>query len=349
MKSKIESRKATDERGEGDESRSVSPSTRAASRSRRPSSPHESPRSSKRAISVAVIGAGRLGTALARSLGACGYDVRSLVSRSAAHARRAAAGAGVKSLALGFNQLEKMPEVALVFITTPDDAIEATAERLAALPHPSARVVLHASGALSSELLAPLRKRGASVGSMHPLVAVSDAAEAGAQSLRGAFYCVEGDRAAVRMARRVVRDLGGESFTVESSDKPLYHAAAVLTAGHVVALFDVALDTLRRCGLKERRAREVLLPLLRSAVENLSTQPPARALTGSLARTDVETVRKHLRALRGLDNSDALAVYKILGLHSLALAVRAGANPLLAEKIRRLTLNFYERDERGDE
>jgi predicted short-subunit dehydrogenase-like oxidoreductase (DUF2520 family) len=296
-------------------------------------------------MSVAVIGAGRLGTALARALGACGYDVRALVSRSAAHARRAAASAGVKSLALGVNQFEKMPEVALVFITTPDDAIEATAERLAALPHPSACVVLHASGALSSELLAPLRKRGASVGSMHPLAAVSDAAEAGAESLRGAFYCVEGDRAAVRTARRVVRDLGGESFTVESRDKPLYHAAAVLTAGHVVALFDVALDTLRRCGLKERRAREVLLPLLRSAVENLSTQQPSRALTGSLARTDVETVRKHLRALRGLHNSDALVVYKILGLHSLALAVRAGADTVLAERIRRLMSNSDESNE----
>jgi predicted short-subunit dehydrogenase-like oxidoreductase (DUF2520 family) len=160
-------------------------------------------------------------------------------------------------------------------------------------------------------------------------------AKAGAESLRRAFYCVEGDAAATRLARRVVRDLGGETFSISPGDKALYHAAAVLAAGHVVALFDVALDTLRRCGLKERRARAVLLPLLRSVADNLAQHTPARALTGSFARADVETVRKHLRALGGLKDSDALAVYKLLGAHSLKLAESAGADPDAVEKVRR--------------
>jgi predicted short-subunit dehydrogenase-like oxidoreductase (DUF2520 family) len=160
-------------------------------------------------------------------------------------------------------------------------------------------------------------------------------AGAGASSLRGAFYCVEGDAAAARAARRVVRDLGGESFTVESRHKPLYHAAAVMAAGHVTALFDVAADTLRRCGLTERRAQAVLLPLLRSVVDNLSGRTPARALTGSFARADVETVRKHLLALRSLDESDAPAVYRLLGAHSLKLAGGAGADREAVEKVRR--------------
>lgn len=266
-----------------------------------------------------------MGTALARALDACGYEVRALVSQTAAHARRAAARAGLRALALGADRLDALPAAGLLFITTPDDRIAETAARLAALPDLRAGVALHASGALSSDVLAPLRARGVRVGSAHPLASVSDAG-AGAERLRGAFYCVEGDAAAVRAARRVVRDLGGESFTVESRHKPLYHAAAVLTAGHVVALFDVALDTLRRCGLTERRAQSVLLPLLRGVVENLSGRTPARALTGSFARADVETVRKHLNALRGPDESDALAVYKLLGAHSLKLAAEAGAD-----------------------
>jgi predicted short-subunit dehydrogenase-like oxidoreductase (DUF2520 family) len=283
---------------------------------------------------VVVVGAGRLGTALARALGACGYEVRSLVSLTAAHARRAAVSAGVEAVALGVGQLERLPPAEIIFITTPDGLIEKTAGRLAELPNLRARVALHASGALASDVLEALRVRGLAVGSMHPLAAVSDA-KAGAESLRGAFYCVEGDARAVRAARRVVRDLGGRSFTVEPSDKALYHAAAVLAAGHVVALFDVALDTLRRCGLTESRAQTVLLPLLRSAVENLSARPPGRALTGSFARADLETVRKHLRALGGLEETDALAVYKILGAHSLKLAERVGADPALVEMIRR--------------
>jgi predicted short-subunit dehydrogenase-like oxidoreductase (DUF2520 family) len=282
---------------------------------------------------VVVVGAGRLGTALARALDAYGYEVRALVSRSASHARRAAKRAGVEALALGAGELERLPAASLLFITTPDDAVAETAARLAALETFSCRVVLHASGALSSEVLAPLRARGFAVGSMHPLASVSEPA-AGAESLRRAFYCVEGDAPATRAARRVVRDLGGETFTINPADKALYHAAAVLAAGHVTALFDVALDTLTRCGLKERRARAVLLPLLRSVADNLARHTPARALTGSFARADVETVRKHLRALAELEDSDAPAVYKLLGAHSLKLALEAGADPAAVKRVR---------------
>ena len=280
------------------------------------------------------MGAGRLGTALASALDACGYDVRALVSRGAAGARRAAAGVGLKTLALGAGELERLPSVKLLFITTPDDALGETVASLASLTEARARVALHTSGALSSELLAPLRARGYGVGSMHPLAAVSEPS-AGARSLRKAFYCVEGDAVAVRAARKVVRDLGGRSFSIRPEDKALYHAAAVMTAGHVVALFDTALETLRRCGLDERQAREVFLPLLRSTVENLSTQTPERALTGSFARADAETILKHLESLRRLRDSDALSTYVALGEHSLKLALRAGASRDATEKVRR--------------
>ncbi|HEX7956690.1 MAG TPA: DUF2520 domain-containing protein, partial [Pyrinomonadaceae bacterium] len=283
---------------------------------------------------VVVVGAGRLGTALALALAECGYEVRALVSREAAHARRAARRAGLKTLALGAGQLDGLPPSELLFVTTPDRLIAEAALKLAATPGLRGRVALHASGALSSGELEPLRARGFAVGSMHPLAAVSEPA-AGAESLRRAFYCVEGDARAARAARRVVRDLGGRSFDIAPEAKALYHASAVLAAGHVVALFDLAAETLGRCGLPAARAREVLLPLVRSAVENLSALPPARALTGSFARGDVETVRRHLRALSELGDPDALAVYKLLGEHSLELRGRAGADSAALKLIKR--------------
>lgn len=289
-----------------------------------------------RGPSVAVVGAGRLGTALATALAACGYDVRALASRREASARRAAKSAGVKARALGFERLGELPPSELLFITTPDDAIAEVAERIAALTVESARVrvALHASGALSSEVLAPLRARGFQVGSMHPLASVSEPV-AGAQSLRRAFYCVEGDRAAALAARRVVRDLGGESFSIRPEDKALYHAAALVAAGHTVALFDIATGLLARCGLPPARARRVLLPLLRSTLENLSRTTPERALTGTFARGDAETVSKHLAALRAAGEPDALLAYALLGGRSLRLAARAGADAARLNEIAR--------------
>ncbi|HEU4596025.1 MAG TPA: Rossmann-like and DUF2520 domain-containing protein, partial [Pyrinomonadaceae bacterium] len=309
------------------------------------------PSSPSARVSVAVVGAGRLGTALALALASCGYELRAVVARRVAHARRAAALAGVPhALALDSAQLELLPPTRLLFITTPDDAVAETAARLAALsPTPTrGRVVLHTSGALSSEVLAPLRERGFRVGSMHPLAPVSEPLS-GAERLRGAFFCVEGERAATAAARRVVRDLGGQSFSVRATDKALYHAAAVMTSGHTVALFDTAARLLVRCGLAERRAREVLLPLLRGTLENLSARTPARALTGTFARADVETVRKHLAALVADGDSSALMLYALLGDASLRLAAQRGdADPTdLKEIARALGEAFAEKGKRG--
>ncbi|HEX8353487.1 MAG TPA: NAD(P)-binding domain-containing protein, partial [Pyrinomonadaceae bacterium] len=135
-------------RGEGGAGASVSPSSRKAapaSPSSRAASaaPRRAAKSRERGGSksrggstrgVVIVGAGRLGTALARALDACGYEVRALVSRTAAHARRAAARAAVGAVALGVEQLEALPAAGLLFITTPDDRIAETAARLAALP-----------------------------------------------------------------------------------------------------------------------------------------------------------------------------------------------------------------------
>ncbi|MGB8509867.1 MAG: DUF2520 domain-containing protein, partial [Pyrinomonadaceae bacterium] len=134
-----------------------------------------------------------------------------------------------------------------------------------------------------------------------------------------------------------VRELGGQSFSVATRDKALYHAAAVMTSGHTVSLFDLVSGLLARCGLSERRAREVLMPLLRSTLDNLSTGTPARVLTGSFARGDVATVRRHLDALRSLPDDEPLAVYQSLGRHSLRLArERAGADAVALDEIARL-------------
>ena len=144
---------------------------------------------------------------------------------------------------------------------------------------------------------------------------------------------LKGAAGAVSLARRIVRDLGARSFHVNTAKKALYHAAAVTSSGHMVALFDIATEMLGRCGLKEKDARSVLMPLIESTVANLKELPPAEALTGTFARADVETVHRHLKAIRQEKVKEALAAYTILGRRSLRLAERRGASREALEAI----------------
>jgi len=295
----------------------------------------------RRKASVSIIGAGRLGQALAIALQSSGYPILALVARRRQKAEKAAALlADTKPMprALAANQLMELPRTDLILIATPDDAIEETARRLAIFTvGQSRRTVLHTSGALSSEVLAPLAAAGFQTGSIHPLVSISEPAS-GAETLRGAFYCLEGTRKAKLLAECIVRDLGGHSFSIKPESKALYHAAAVMASPHLVALFDLATEMLAACGLSKRKAQKVLVPLLESTVNNLKASNSEKALTGTFARGDVATVRRHLRALAGEELAEALDVYKLLGLRSVQLAEKNGLDPQLLDQIRKLLL-----------
>ena len=267
---------------------------------------------------VAIIGSGRLGTTLAVALAAKNYRIQSVVARRIQSARKAANLLDAHTRALGVkqfdSQLDSLGPADIFLIATPDDQIGSVAAKLARLDAKPKTTALHTSGALSSELLAPLRKKGWSTGSIHPLISVSGVQTS---ALRGAFWGVEGDKAALRVGKAIVRDLGGKSFSIRSEDKPLYHAAAVMSAGNVVALFDVALEMLVQCGLTRKTARSILQPLIASTVQNLESKDPADALTGTFARGDIETVKLHLAALKR--NKVALDLYRLLGKRSLEL------------------------------
>ena len=289
--------------------------------------------------SVSIVGPGRLGQALAIALRLSGYPILAFVARRPAEARKAVRTfnrSGEPALTLGLDQLAQLPATGLVLITTPDDAIAETAQRLAATETGKAgrRTVLHTSGALASDVLSPLAKCGFHTGSLHPLVSVSEPGR-GAKALRGAFYCLEGDKAALRTARSIVKDLEGKSFSIRSENKTLYHAAAVMASPHLVALFDLAAEMLAACGISKKSARQVLLPLVESTVNNLMVMNPEQALTGTFARGDIATVRRHIDAMCRKQLAEAWEVYKLLGLHSVQLAKKNGLDAELLERIRK--------------
>lgn len=282
---------------------------------------------------VTIIGAGRLGTALAIELSRNGYQIGYLIGRRTASIKRSAALLDVPVQLLAAKEISRLKVSGLIIIATPDDQIRSVVESLSDLEAGDGQpTVLHTSGALSSAVLKPLAGRGWATGSIHPLVSVSDPLK-GAQAFRGAFWCVEGDRRASHLSRRLITDLSGHSFTISQDNKPLYHAAAVMSSGNIVALFDVAIDMLCQSGLNRGEARRILLPLLRSTTENLSERSPAKALTGTFARGDILTVERHLGALSKQELKDALALYRLLGHKALELAERNGLEPGVSQRI----------------
>jgi predicted short-subunit dehydrogenase-like oxidoreductase (DUF2520 family) len=282
-------------------------------------------------MKVSIIGVGRLGGALAIALARKDYEIENLVSRRRESAEKIGDFVSANLLSFSPEDLSKISSD-VIFIAVQDFEIENVAKYLARNLK-GKPVIFHTSGSLSSEILQSLRDAEFKVGAFHPLVSISDSVM-GANRFADAFYCIEGDSEAVEAARTIVTDLGGTSFFIQARYKTLYHASAVTACGHLVALIDVAVEMLSRCGLDEKQSKEILLPLIESTVQNLKIQTTAEALTGTFARADIETFEKHLEILRENVSEEAVEVYLQLGERSAHLAEEQGADKEKLDELR---------------
>ncbi|MEW6731276.1 MAG: Rossmann-like and DUF2520 domain-containing protein [Acidobacteriota bacterium] len=271
--------------------------------------------SSNKRARAAIIGPGRVGQTLARLAKALGYELETVVARTPATARAAARRLGARQVC---SVDEKFPPPQLLLIATPDDAIVETAAKLAARDQNWRHtVVLHCSGAFGSELLAPLSEQGAATGSLHPLKSFATPISK-LTELHGVHWCIEGDARAVRLARRLARHVNGKLLYIDAKMKPIYHAAAVMACGHLVALVDISLTLLAECKIERSRAMEMLMPLIEGTVHNITQSGTEAALTGPFARHDYKTINRHLQALIKLKH-DYMTIYSLLGRHSLRM------------------------------
>lgn len=274
-------------------------------------------------ISVCIIGPGRVGGALALSLPAEKYRVEKLISREP----RDFPWAGSFAIAPEFLTPADLGRIStdVIFITTQDPFIVPVARELASALQ-SKPTVFHTSGSYPSSILDPLKQIGCETGSIHPLVSISSP-ELGPGRFRGAYFCVEGTPKAVEMGTTIVESLGGSPFSIDTRFKTLYHAAAVTACGHLVALFESAIEMMTKCGISAGDSKKILMPLVLSTVDNLAEQDSAAALTGTFARADIETFTRHLTALNENVSENLLEIYLLLGEKSLELAARQGVSP----------------------
>jgi predicted short-subunit dehydrogenase-like oxidoreductase (DUF2520 family) len=280
--------------------------------------------------SLAIIGAGRVGRALGRGLRELGWKIGAVVTRSEASARRAVRFIGAGKACAGMTR--QILGSRVILIATPDDEIAVVAQELARIGEEElrGRVVLHTSGAMDSRVLDAVREQGAMVGSMHPLQSFSGVA---APSLEGRVFTIEGETHAVRVARQIARSLGGSPVRIAGSKKILYHAAAAMAAGHVLAVEEAATQLLLSLGMRRSEAVRALLPLTRQVLENFETLGPHAAWTGPLSRGDFKVVRAHLEALQESPEEFAQAYETLSYLAARALAKNAAGMLADLEKI----------------
>src|SRR4051794_39569929 len=230
-------------------------------------SDHPHPPLGRDATAIAVVGAGRMGRAMAASLAEAGYD--------AGEPRRRG----------------EVPEGAdAILLCVPDSEIAAAAEAVAG----AAPLVGHTSGATPLSALEPA---GAEAFGLHPLQTFS--AGAGPGQFRGAGCAVAGSTPrALRAATAIARRLGMTPFEIDDEGRAAYHAAASIASNFLVTLQAAAERVAADAGLDPVEARALLAPLVRQTVENWAERGPERALTGPVARGDEATVQAQRAAVQ---------------------------------------------------
>lgn len=278
--------------------------------------------------SIGIIGAGVTGTALACQLWKHGYRIIAVNSRSISSAERLASMVSNCRICRSPQKVADLSQI--VFITTPDDIITDVAERLT---WHRDQVVIHCSGVHSIDILESAHKYGANVCCLHPLQTFASIEEA-IHNISGSTFALEGDAAAIEIARDMATAMNGNIIMLKAGDKVLYHAAAVTLSNYLVTLMKTAADLWASFGISQDEAVRALLPLLKGTVNNIERIGIPGCLTGPIARGDVETIRKHVSALESL-HPESIDAYRILGIKTLSIALAKGRISLeTADEIR---------------
>jgi predicted short-subunit dehydrogenase-like oxidoreductase (DUF2520 family) len=282
----------------------------------------------KQKQTVAVVGTGRLASFLSPALAEAEYTITEIIARarpqSLQRARALARNVDARAVTVENAALD----ADLVWFCVPDGEICRAAAVLAGRAKAviatrgssGMRFAFHSSGVLVGRELEPLRKMGVGVASVHPLMTFV----AGARpSLAGVPFALEGDIGATELARRIVRDLGGESFLLPARRKAAYHTWATMSSPLLLTYLVTLEEVAREAGLKSEDARRMSLPIIRQTLENFRTLGPGRSFSGPLIRGDAETVTRHLALLK--KHPRMQAVYVVLAQVALArLPVKNG-------------------------
>jgi predicted short-subunit dehydrogenase-like oxidoreductase (DUF2520 family) len=288
-------------------------------------------------IKLAIIGAGKVGMTLAILCAKTDrYEVY-VASRNREKAQKSLSQFNEKISCVSIE--EAMEQGDIVLLSVNDDAIATLCSDLAQKGYfKKDTVVLHCSGALSSDELLAAKRSYAYVASMHPLQTFPSV-EAALDKMAGTYCYYEGDEEVREVIYTLASNMGMLPVEINKDLKVFYHAAAVVACNYLCALMDGALELGEAAGIKPQMMLDSLNPLIDATLENIRTSTPAKALTGPIARGDEESVRKHVDAIETLGSERLRHIYSSMGVQATHLALQKGSitpqTQTLLEKILR--------------
>lgn len=269
-----------------------------------------------------LIGAGRVGRTLASLWAQQGvFELQDVLTSSPQTARQACSAMGAGTAVA---TLQAMRPADVWMVAVPDARIADVAATLAAVQASTQPVgaikpiVFHCSGAQSAASLQTLADGGWRTASAHCILSFADV-EAAAQQFAGTACALEGDAHACDELESAFNAIGGQCFRVAGADKVLYHAAAVFATNFLPVLQSVAEAAWSHSGVPAALLPQLRANLLRNAVDNITRQGPAGALTGPAARGDIAAIERQAAVVHAWDTPSGDA-YRALSTLALRLA-----------------------------
>lgn len=273
-------------------------------------------------MNIGIVGAGKVGCALAVGLKNNGFNISGVYSRSSNSQKYLCAKLGK---AFESNLEETIKNSELIFISVSDNNIIQVSEEIAQKIDDDilcSKTFIHLSGALTTKALKPLGDLGAYTGSLHPIQSIADK-DNGWKKLYNIYYDFEGCEEALTQALSIVKSFESRLIKIKEQDKTLYHAAACIISNYTVTLSYAAHEILENIGFDGKTAHEAFLPLITNTVDNIERLGSVGALTGPVSRGDHSVIEEHIKALDSLDKN-LKNIYKVLGRKTIEIARKKG-------------------------
>ena len=228
----------------------------------------------------------------------------------------------------------KLNKCGIIFICTGDSGIAKTVKELSAKKfNLKDKIIFHTSGALSSDVLIPLKKKGAYTGSFHPVQTFEVRVTGHNKKLNGIYIAVEGNDKAIAKAIEIVKLFRSKAVVLNSRDKVLHHVNCVFASNYLTAFLNIIDHVSRELsasyshkkifknGFKKSSFFNIYKPLIEQTIRNIKAKGTVKSLTGPVERNDLNTIKLHLKTLNERIPA-LLPFYSLMAIETVNIALK---------------------------